>query len=136
MSGPFKAVIRRRARLILAIWSSTRAFVGYRTTVRRAASLEDGRAGSHLSGLCDHHSLTGSGRPQFRASIISRARTGSRNASVLPEPVPDVTTGFTSLGPVESAARNDSAWCSRTFISRASATLNTVSYTHLTLRPN
>src|SRR4051812_8290851 len=86
--------MRRNVLRSLEIWSSTSALVGYRTTERKAAGRPPCRNGDHLAGFLVHHSVVGSSCGHPRASRIRRARSGSRNASVLPEPVPEVTTGL------------------------------------------
>ena len=78
------------------IWSSTSALVGYNTRARTAA----GRVSVERSEIPgaqaapSHHVFAVGCLAQPTLSETRRSRIGSRKASVLPEPVPDVTIGL------------------------------------------
>src|SRR4051794_5000239 len=122
------------ARRILASWSSTNAFIGYKINARTAGgrpAVSPRRCGTNGDalgffapglfgtssqvaygvplGLCHHRRLRypGPGAGQRMASLARAANTGNRNDSVLPEPVPDVT--MPGL-PLSTPLRSISAW--------------------------
>ena len=117
------------------IWSSTNAFIGYIIRALTAASrfslgrciAEDAKyPGVPCSAPCGNSNISciSNGLPSFAfhhrfgvyatgcfhsfsASWIMLASIGSKNDSVLPEPVPEVITHFFP----SNALRNISAWC-------------------------
>jgi hypothetical protein len=79
-------------------WSSTSAFVGYKIIARKAwswtpSAVRHDRQFVFWLGI-DHHSWMGGKALQPDFSLAIRQRRGIRKDSVLPEPVPDVTTGL------------------------------------------
>ena len=81
-------------------------------SARAAAGLAAGsRMGLHgvLDGGAVHQAWSGAGAAHLADSASSLAKIGNRKHSVLPEPVPDVTTAC-RLGPAPSEALIASAW--------------------------
>ena len=122
----WRASSESSARRSLVSWSSTRAFIGYRIRARTAAGLVSCplcatrkdcaiRPAPFLHEACqssfDHQSSTWGKRAfeasQLRLSEARDAKRGSRKASVLPEPVPAVTTAFWPA----TACCNMDTWC-------------------------
>ena len=97
--------LESNASLSLAIWSSTSAFIGYRTNALTAAGRESPSLcfGEYLvfpllpNGSPTNQSPWFDAGPQLMASLNISANKGKRNDSVFPEPVPEVITVFLYL---------------------------------------